>query len=191
MNTQKNMNRFYIYLFIALAFSSCKEDRKNSEKSITDLIETEDTISDDSNGFFTLKINAALGKDGDLTLFYLEEGQTKITRENSVNIPVVGGENFQTLTFKIDKDILPSRLILKFGNKEKSQTIVFNEVLITYNDNEILISKEDFFWNFNPNKFVDYDRTSFTATVAEKDGFSDPFFVSRITLEDKMHLELP
>ncbi|WP_138432513.1 hypothetical protein [Winogradskyella algicola] len=185
------MNKFYIYLFIAFAFLGCNDDRKNPEKSTIDLIETKDNISNDTNSFFTLKMNAAVKKDGDLTLFYLEDGQNKITRKNSVNIPVVGNENFQTLTFRIDKDILPTRLILKFGNSEKSQTIVFNEILITCNDNEILITKEDFFWNFNPNKFVNYDRESFTAIAAEKDGVFDPFFVSRKTLEDKIYLELP
>lgn len=181
------MNKIYIYLFIIVAILGCKEDKKTSGNPI----ESEVNKKNDSDRFFTLIMNASVKKDGDLTLFYLEEGQTQITRKSSVNIPVIGNENFQTLTFRIDKDILPTRLIFKFGNEEKSQTIVFNEILITYNDNKILITKEDFFWNFNPNKFVDYDRTNFTAVTVDKDGVFDPFFVSRETLEDKIFLELP
>ncbi|MDG4715199.1 hypothetical protein [Winogradskyella marincola] len=183
------MNKFYIYLFIALSFSSCKEDKSKTDKTVIDSVDAE-TNENEETDFFALTMDAAVKKDGDLTLFYLEEGQNKITRKNSVNIPVIGNENFQTLTFRIDKDILPTRLIFKFGNAEKSQTIIFNEILITYNDNEILITKEDFFWNFNPNKFVNYDRASFTAITVEKDGVFDPFFVSREILVDKMHLEL-
>ena len=184
------MNKFYIYLFIALAISSCKENKSETDKIAIDSIDAE-INENEGPDFFALRMNVVVEKDDNLTLFYLEEGQDKISKKNSISIPVKGSENFQTLTFRIDKDILPTRLILKFGNEEKYQKMVFDEILISYEGREILIAKENFFWNFNPNKFIDYDRTNFTAIVTEKEGVFNPFFVSRKTLEDRIDLELP
>jgi hypothetical protein len=181
------MNKIYIYLFLIIAFLGCKEEKKTSENPV----ENEINEKNESDSFFTLKINAKIEKDDNLILFYLEEDQDNISKKNSIELPVVGKDNFQNLTFKVNRDVLPTRLILKFGNEEKSQTIVMNEVKISYHENDISISKENFFSFFNPNKFIEYDKTTYTAIATEKDGVFNPFFVSRKTLEDKIYLELP
>ncbi|MBV7269161.1 hypothetical protein [Winogradskyella luteola] len=187
------MKKFIKYFLILIVATNCNgnekspTDNKVKEPKIVEIHKENKTKTD----YFTLKLEAVVEEDDDFTLFYLNENQRQISKRNSVSIPVKGSDNYQTFFFQLNEDVLPNKLILKFGNKDKIQKIIVNSLELSYNGNKITITKQVFFNHFNPNEFIEYNKVNFTAVALEKEGMYNPFFVSRKSLQDRMNLELP
>ena len=164
---------------------SCKEEKKGSE--INHNIDQENKKVDEK-GYFSLHINAIVEHNEKFTLFYLDVDQENITKENSVSLNVEGNAEPQDLVFQLTNDILPTRLILRFGNEAKTQKIYFNNTELSYHNSKINIEKENFFQFFNPNKFIDYKRDELLAITKEVEGNYNPAFFSRRILEDKIEV---
>lgn len=185
------MIKIFRFLFLLIILLGCKDEKVNSSEVIDGPVEVEtDQLELKESDYFSLSMDVKIEEEDTITLFYLVSGQNSISKENSVSVDVKGADYLQNLKFKLNKDVLPTRLILKLGSKEKTQRIEFDKLTLTYNGNSIIIEKEKFFSYFNPNKFIDYNQNNFTATVSIKNGDYNPFFVSRKLLEDKIDLEL-
>ena len=173
--------KFKIILLITLfAFASCKDEKKEVSKE-------NNNISLQNEDYFTFSINAVIENDDEFTLFYLDVENEQIAKEKSISLQVSGSLSPQDLVFKLKEDVLPTRLILRFGNSEKTQKIDFNESRLNYYGKEIVISKENFFQFFIPNNFINFDREAHTAVGREVDSNYDPTFFSREILENKIN----
>ena len=176
-----------------MAFSlGCTNEKKEKPENVTSgpiEVELKDKKIKNQD-FFTLTFNAIIEKDDTFTLFYLSENRQQISKQYSISKLIEGGKDYQTLSFKLKEDALPTRLILKFLNQEGSQNIIIDNVKIEYAGKAIDIAKENFFDFFDPNKYISYDNQSFTATAAKTEDLYAPAFISRKVLEAKMDMEL-
>lgn len=179
------MKKALFVLVIISFFTACKEKTKKTKTQNTDQFE-EVKVEEAEPDFFTLTLNAIVEKNDKFTLFYFEENQTNISKDNSISITVDGSDSSQSLVFKLNEDVLPTKLILQFGNDEKSQKMIIEEALITYKTGKIEIPKELFYQFFSTNDFINYNTTNFTATAVEKNGNFNPLFTSRRVLENKI-----
>ena len=168
-----------IVSLLVLLVVNCKENKKEIPN---DKLEVEQTNKD----FFTLTINAIVENDDTFTLFYLEGEQKQISDENSVSVDVIGSNFQQTLQFKLKEDVLPTRLILRYGNMESGQKIEFFDSEITYYDNEIFIAKHNFYQFFIPNKYIEFNQETHVATSNPKVDKNGPVFYSRKVLDEKI-----
>lgn len=168
-----------LFSFTFILFTNCKESKKETSN-------TEIKIEEVQEDYFTFIINAIIENDDTFTLFYLEGEEKNITDENSVSIDVYGNPNQQTLEFRLTEDVLPTRLILRYGTLESSQKIQFIDSKLSYYDEEILIAGNKFYQFFIPNKFIEFNQEEQTAISEKKDGKEGPIFYSRKVLEDKI-----
>lgn len=173
-----------VYLVLVFAIISCKEEK--TKPTITEPIEVEAAVETNNDDFFTLRINAAVEYDDKIILYYLEEDQKNITNENSVELFVSGGVSPQDLLFRLQENVLPTKLILKYGNEQKQQKIQFIEAEISYEGEKIEMDAYKFYQFFIPNEFIVYDQNNHIATSREKNGQYNPIFFSRKVLEDKL-----
>jgi len=182
---RRMIKRFFYLLILALAVTSCKDEKKQVDSTDSNEVET---VPEEPNNavFFTLKINAVVEKDDKATLYYLEGEQTDITTENSVEINIIGSELQQEMIFRLNEDILPTKLVLKYGNEEKAQKITFVNAELSYNEQKIEIDAYKFYQFFIPNAFIEYDQENHIATFKEVNGEYNPIFFSRKVLEDKI-----
>ncbi len=172
------MKNKIIFILSLVLIISCKQEKKEQ----VDTNQKREPIN-----FFNVKIDAVVKGDDTFTLFYLEGNEKNITRENSVSIKVKGGEASQNLEFQLKEDVLPTRLVLRLGGPEASdQKIVFNTIEVGYRNHKITVEKEKIFQFFNPNKFINYNQDTFTATPKEVDGKFRPNLFSRRILENKI-----
>lgn len=167
-------------LILTIAFS-CKNDKKAEEIK-------ESFKLNENKEYFSLTINAIIEYNDEFKLFYLEENEKAITKKNSVSVLVEGNILPQELKFQITKDIIPTKLVLMFGNDERHQKVQFVDAKLNYYDKEIFIEKERFYQFFIPNEFIEYNQEEYTAIANEKNGNYNPAFFSREILENKIDI---
>ncbi|MEY8849455.1 hypothetical protein AB9K26_11595 [Psychroserpens sp. XS_ASV72] len=167
------------FILLLLLTFSCKDEKR-----------TADTNVQEKKEYFSFTINAVIEKDDEFTLFYLDEENTDIKKENSVSVKTKGSSTPQELFFQLPDDTLPLRLLLRYGNDEKSQTIQIVDAKLSYHGKDIIVSRQNFFQFFNPNKFIDYNQEEFKAVSKEMDGTYSPTFISRKVLENKIDHKL-
>lgn len=165
------------------AFASCKDDKKSLD------VEKNTAVLENNDDYFSLSINAIVENDDKFILFYLEE-ERDITKENSVSVNVIGSTEPQLLVFKLHEDVLPRKLVLRFGNEEMKQKIKFQDSRIDYHDKEIVMDSAKFYQFFIPNEFIDYNQEESTASTKINNGNYNPTFFSRKVLEDKINYTL-
>ncbi len=178
----------YSFIFIAffIVVFSCKENQKKNSDENSDSVSGK--VSNDD--YFTLTVNAIVEKDDTFTLLYLEGDQKDVSEENSIKINVSGDTNAQTLIFRLEEDVLPTKLLLRYSNPEKSQRIQFFEAQLSYYGEEFLIKRNQFYQYFIPNEFIEYNIEEEIATSKEKDKKYKPCFYSRKILEERIDLIL-
>jgi len=172
------MRKIFLTLLLLSSFSCNKHKKQNEASSVINEVLLNDQ--------FVLKINAIIDQDDEFTLYYLEEGISDITKENSVTVIANASTSPQDLFFILKEDILPTKLFLKFGNEQKSQRIFFLTSQMSYGGNSFTIEKEKFYQFFIPNKFIDYDVKNAIAISKELEGKYEPWFGSREVLIDKI-----
>lgn len=173
-----------IYLILVVAIISCKEEKAKPNNS--EPLKVENKVENDNEDYFTLRINAIVEYEDTFTLHYLEENEKDITNENSVKLNVLGNPSPQDLYFRLKENIVPIKLVLKYGNEQKQQKIQFVEAEISYEGEKIEIDAYKFYQFFIPNEYIDYDQNNHTAVSKEKNGQYNPVFYSRKVLEDKL-----
>lgn len=173
-----------VYLILVVAIISCKEEK--AKPNISEPLKVENELENNNEDYFTLRINAIVEYDDNFTLYYLEEDEKDITNENSVELNVFGGASPQDLSFRLKENVLPTKLILKYGNEQKQQKIQFVEAEISYEGEKIEMDAYKFYQFFIPNEYIGYDQNNHTAISKEKNGQYNPVFFSRKVLEDKL-----
>ncbi|MBT8254151.1 MAG: hypothetical protein HKN00_08345 [Flavobacteriaceae bacterium] len=183
----------FFSLFLSVIIYSCKNGSK-SEASETDQIteegQTTQSNEEDTSSFFTLTINALVELDDEFILYYLEEGQKDIKKENSVAVKLSGSPSIQQLEFKLKDDTLPTNLILRFAQETPEQKVTFMNSVITYGSSEFIIDAPRFFQFFNPNECINFNKEENSATVKEVNGRLNPSFNSREVLNQRLDLLL-
>ena len=174
----------YVYLLVVFVIMSCNEERKKSD--IPEPVKSENVLDTNNNDYFTFRINAVVENDDKFILYYLEENQKDITNENSVELNVVGGNSPQDLSFRLKENVLPTKLVLKYGNEQKQQKIQFIQAEISYEGDKIEIDAYKFYQFFIPNEYITYDQDNHIASSREINGKYNPVFFSRKVLEDKL-----
>ncbi|RMZ50330.1 hypothetical protein EB822_09020 [Flavobacteriaceae bacterium PRS1] len=173
------MKKIVLVLLIVLVFA-CKSENKNKAEQPPKAIET---VQKD---VFTLSINAIVENEDTFILFFLEEGQEHITKKNSATVKVQGSVEPQEIRFIIKEEVLPTKLLLRFGNEQKAQKIEFLTTELSYGENSFIIEKDRFFQFFIPNKYIEYDRENSIAISKEIEEEYEPRFGSRNVLIDKI-----
>ena len=137
-----------------------------------------------------IRDSAIIENNDTITLYYLEGEEINITKENSIPIEIIGSDVQQTLDFKLDEDVLPTRLIIKYGNDDKRQKIKFLDSKLEYQGKEIVIKNGMFYQFFIPNEYIDFNQAEQIAISTKKNGDYNPIFFSRKILEDKIDYTL-
>jgi len=170
----------FISLFILII--SCKDEKKAKDiEGSTTLVKVDNT-----DDYFSLSIEATIEQDDDFVLYYLEGDEVNISNENSVPLKVTGSMFPQNLIFNLQEDILPTKLIIKYGNEQKNQKMQFYGGEINYLGEKIVMDSYKFYQFFIPNLYIDYNQKNHIAISKEKNGKYEPIFFSRKVLEDKI-----
>jgi hypothetical protein len=178
------LNKIILFMVTCVIFLSCKNDTKQVEITTDDEVEW----ADKGNENFTLNLNMVVKENDTFTMYYLTDDMKAITKEKSVSVHVSGNSNIQSLKFKLEEKILPTRILLKF--KSENQKIKFLETSLTYEDKEFKFNGDRFFQFFAPNDNIEYNRATATATSKNVDDKFNPTFSSRKVLEEKIDFYL-
>lgn len=144
---------------------SCKE-KEPEPKAI--VVEKEKTPS-------VLKVIIDYKSDTDDVIQFLfaqieldgNQNGTYILNEN-----ISSSDNFTKKEFKMFGDYIPLIAQLKLGPKPKN--MIINNILISYEENEIIIRGEDLDKYFRLNDFITYDAENKTLATISKNGKSLP-----------------
>ena len=173
--------------FIALILMfSCKNENTEKTENTKESKENEVVEDKKNEDYFTLTLDAIVKNNDEFSLFYLEGEQNSITKENSLTVNVAGNNLEQSIVIQLQEDVLPTRLIFKYGKNLTSQSIQIKGARLNYNGDEIVISDQNFFQFFIPNSNIVYNRETYIASSKEVNGKHEPVFYSRKILEDKL-----
>ncbi|WP_412987483.1 hypothetical protein [Pontimicrobium sp. IMCC45349] len=183
------MKKLIKVFILVMLLVGCKGNDKK-EETINHKNNNEEVVKEVSDDNFLMTLNAKVIEDDTFTLFYMKDGDKAITKKNSISVKVVGSNEPQTIEFKLEDNVLPMRLFLKFKNEIKRQRIDILNASLSYEGEEFYIEGNRFFQFFAPNNYIEYDRDNATAIgKVVKDNYA-PSFSSRKVLEDKIDFYL-
>ena len=180
------MKKTVLILIVIICFS-CKDESKNKESQI---VETPKEVVVKDN-IFILKLDIKANEDDKFELYYVanspEEG---FSRENRTATYIKGNKEYQTVEFKLPKDVFPYKLRIDLGdNGNKYETnIEIKSIKLQLNDNTIEIDQTTMDSFFQPNVYLQKTDNGYSRKVV--DGKYDPFLLAKPVLIKKMEIEL-
>ncbi|MGY0391267.1 hypothetical protein ACW5R3_01750 [Bizionia sp. KMM 8389] len=177
-------NIFILTTTLFLFVFSCKE--KKEVTPVEAVSPTEEVVVEETSSFFSFELDAEFQNDDKIVLYYLTPDSETISKDQSIEKEVVGSTNIQTVNFQLPEDILPTRILVKFGENGE-QVLKVNKVSLAYGENSIQVPDSLFNQFFKPNKGAVYNKEGYSIE-AVKDAAQKPMFFSRKTLEDKIDL---
>lgn len=162
-------NKFLIILFAAASvLVSCKKEK-------------EETVVENKNvkKYFNVEIEAAASKSDNFAMYFSEDGTVDFKGGNAVWCGIKGGNAFETLTFALSEEKLPTHMRLDFGLKTDQDSVVVKNVKVDYYGNEYQFKGSDFFQYFIEDKqfSTKIDAAKGTVTFLKKDGtYKTPYY---------------
>ncbi len=171
-------------LLLALAFGSCKDEKKETE---TPHAEAPAPIDQD---MVVITLNVTAKKDDSFQIYYKVDMDVEapFREEESLYTEFKGSDQPQDIVWKLPKDVLPTMLRLDLGFNKEQGPIVINKMTISRNANKVEYAGTDFANIFMANdQTVKFDAATATATpVVLADGGYDPLFNSTIQLNNDL-----
>lgn len=172
-------------LVLALAFATvlaCKSDKKETEKAIEKETTKEEVVKKEN---ITITLNAVVPQNDTFTIQYTEDKAFTFKPKDVVEVKVTGANTPQDLVFELPNKILPTKFMLKTGTNNYKD-VVINNVTISNDNRKFQVNQNNFIQFFNPNKFIDYNRTYKTFTSKKIGNNFVPAFVSRPLLIQRL-----
>jgi len=178
------VNKILLGLFLALALTSCKDEKKSDETS------TPEKKEEVKSNFFTVTLNATVKKDDSFQLYYKDKYEAPYEEQNSMFIEFKGSESPQDIVFKLPEEALPNYIRLDFGTNKNQEPVTVNSVKINYLGKNFDIKGSDFFKYFVVNELTmkaDKEK-SIVTPITTKEGTYDPITYSEKALFDQIQL---
>ena len=167
-------------------FISCKKEKNEQQSDNIEVVKKSE--ANKSSNTLSLELSISAKKTDTISLFFLNEGDTKISKERSFKNEIKGENNLQTIKFEFPESVIPTKIILKFSPLITDNEIGINSAKFKLENEEFIIQSERFTQFFNPNKFIEYSEEDNRFTTKKMEGNYNPAFYSREVLTDKLYL---
>lgn len=178
-----NKRIFTIVTALFLVIFSCKE-KKESKKE--DVGSSQEITKEKDRPFFSFKLDAEIKSDDKIVFYYLTPETQQISKKQSLEKEVLGSNGNQSINFNLPEEILPTRILVKFG-EDGDQVLKINKVSLSYGNNKIDVPDSLFYQFFTHNKAALYNKEN-NSIKAIKNEKQKPMFFSRKALENKIDL---
>lgn len=143
------------------------------------------------NKFFEIELVYKVSADDVFQVFYTSlDADEKFSQESSIKGNVVPSEEFNMVTFKLPKNILPYKLRIDLGEQISQSEIYIKEMNLKYDGNEIQIKPDLIPRLFSINEFIDFNSKTGKFIFSEVSGRYDPFIISSPLLNKKIEMDL-
>ncbi|TBX71228.1 hypothetical protein EZL74_01605 [Flavobacterium silvisoli] len=161
--------KFLMIVFAVSSFLvSCKKEKEET------VIENKNV-----NKFFSVELEAAASKADNFALYFSEDNTVDFKGTNAVWSGIKGGNQFETLTFALSEERIPTHIRLDFGLKADQDSVVVKNVKVSYYGNDYQFKGSDFFQYFIQDKqfSTKIDVAKGTITFLKKDGtYKTPYY---------------
>ncbi len=172
-----------VFAVVLIAVFSCKSEKKETT-TITEVEEVKKKEKRPDN--VIVKIQVEYLEDDHIQLFYIEELEGKtFTGKNSFKKEIIGKQGIQEVIFEFPKEIYPERLRIDFGSNSNLGTIKIEKILISREDNIIVINQNNFqqFFSLGANISTS-DNYQFNLEI--ENNHYDPHMMSRLLLNNEL-----
>jgi hypothetical protein len=185
------MKKIVIVLLVLLCFS-CK-DKKDGENTNTDKIskEVDEPKKVEPEDTFKILMDVKVLEDDKFDVFYVGDSpEGSFDSKKRVDGYVKGGNEFQLLTVKLPKGILPYKLRIDLGdNINKHETnIEVRSFKLQFNNRTIELDNAALDSLFSPNIYLQKIDNGYSRKII--DGKYDPFLIANQALINKIETEL-
>jgi hypothetical protein len=173
----KNKILLVITALSLLTISSCKDDKKESDKKVN-------KVEDKS---FNIIMDVVVTKDDNFQIYYNEDGSDNYTGDKYVNVDVKGKPESQEIVFKLPEDAMPASLRFDVGSNKEQGEIKINAFKMKYFDKVFEAKDTLFFQYFGNNTSIKYIREKAIAVplVNNPTGY-DPIFSGTENLKNEL-----
>ena len=166
-----------VSLFLLISFLSCKNETKKGEVK---------PIEEIKANTFDVVVDLNIKKDDELILFYKDASISYFDENHTVYAGLKGNEQSQKAIFSLPEGVLPNDIRLDISSNKKQEPIKINSIELVFEGRKFRIDSKDFEKYFKPNEFINFDSSSSTAAMFEKDEKFDPYF----TTHNAIYVEL-
>lgn len=178
------MKKIVLLTWMTVSLLACKNEVKSSDETEA-ISEIEEVAEEKTEKGLIITVNTLLLNDDVLILRYTDQEDLKFKAKDYISIGVSGQEVSQDVIFVLPENIIPTRIGLFFGKKNKAG-MALNSVDFTM-EGRVFSVKNKRIWNFfSPNKFVDFNRNDNSFEGKEIDGKYTPAFNSRNILIERL-----
>lgn len=173
----KNRILLVIATISLLTISSCKDEKKESDKNV-------DKVVDKS---FNIIMDLVVTKDDNFQIYYNEDGSDNYTGDKYVNVDVKGKAESQEIVFKLPEDALPASLRFDLGSNKEQGEIKINAFKMKYFEKVFEAKDTLFFQYFGNNTSIKYIREKAVAVplINNPTGY-DPIFSGTENLKNEL-----
>ncbi|WP_417437575.1 hypothetical protein [Idiomarina abyssalis] len=170
------MKKIVLAIFLLTSIVSCKNEKKETEKLIekeTPEVEKEVVTEE----FVKVTFNAVVPKDDMFSLQYKKTDE-KWYPKKGIEVKVNGSEYPQDIVFSLPSNTFPIGFIFIVG-ENNTENVVINSATFDLEGRKYSISKENFHQFFNPNKYIEFNKSDNSYKINKKADNARPFFNSR------------
>ena len=178
-----NKSIFTIVAALFLVIFSCK---KKKDIKLDDVNPTQEITKEIDSTYFSFKLDVEIKSDDKIVFYYLTPETQQISKNQSLEKEVLGSNGNQSINFDLPKEILPTRILVKFG-EYGDQVLKINKVSLSFGENKIDIPDSLFYQFFTHNKAASFNKKD-NSIKTIKNEKQKPMFFSRKTLEEKIDL---
>lgn len=179
--TKLKITKTIFFVTLIMSFYSCKKEIKtpvnntNKETKEVKSLQEETKIHDN---LFVIKMIAKIKNDDYFRVYYGYDGE-KFEEKRVVLVKVKGGEENQEIVFNFPPMEIPEKFRIHLGKGNKNEEIQIKQILLTYNESQFIIDKNNFNNYFNTSSSLEFNALNSTLLPLNNDsGIYDPHFVS-------------
>ncbi|WP_345275414.1 hypothetical protein [Litoribaculum gwangyangense] len=159
--------------------------RKTEEKIVEDKLAKQlvREITNRNNINFehvTVILSFLAKKDDSFQLFYSEDYMLSFNEKDMITTGFKGSNNYQSIVFKLPKNVFPDRYRLDVGSNIEQKWIKIESLQFRYGNNEIFIPQQLISKLLVPNTFIEYNEFENVYNLltlnVEKNDIYDPYF---------------
>ncbi|RBP34671.1 hypothetical protein DFR65_101568 [Oceanihabitans sediminis] len=178
------MKKIFLSILIIVSLNACKNDKKESKE----FTEQEGiNVEVKNKNILKFNINAIVSGNEEFTVYYLDVDDKEISKKRSVSKKIIGSEIMQTINFDFPENVIPIKILFMTGKNQETKIDII-DASFEMDDVVFEIPGDKFFDYFNPNKFIEYNRTSSSYSLKVIEGEFNPMFFSRIVLIDRLEM---
>ncbi len=150
----------------------------------------ESTQTEVNENTFRIEIKAVTPLDDVFEVYYTDESpEENFSGKKKIRKKTNAGSDFQTIEFKLPKEKFPFKFRLDLGENKQQEEIRIDQILLSYNNKQIIIAKDSIQFYFIANQFLKSDKMGSYKLITINDK-RDPFIIAKALLIKKIELEL-